>query len=180
MPKNDHAHALRLQKALENAGHAELAGAIAKIIPLSKSADVVKKYTWACSTCEQLASALPLEEAAQIRRTCRCNDGTSMANEISSCIRKTATMQAACLLFSKQNRYAFLEYVNDHELLFGYHACVCSCVKRADGNVPILWCECSAGYAEAMFQQVFGSSVSVTLLESIKSGANRCTLRIEW
>lgn len=180
MPKNDNAHALRLCSALENAGHADVAETLAADFPLSKSADVSKKHQWACDVCERLSTVLPQEEAAQIRRACRCNDGKTMAQEISVCIRNMATLREACTLFTKQNKYAFLEYVSDHELLFGYDNCVCSCIKRADGNVPMLWCECSAGYAEAMFRQVFGSSVAVTLLESVKCGDERCILRVDW
>jgi hypothetical protein len=83
-------------------------------------------------------------------------------------------------LFSEKNEYAFLEYISDHEVIFGYHACVCSCIKRAEGPIPLLFCECSAGYAEDMFRQVFGDTVQVTMLDSVKIGAERCTFRIHW
>lgn len=180
MPVNDNAHALRLHQALTDAGYAVLAETIANGSPLSKSADVTKKYTWACAICKHLETALPREDAVQIRRACRCNNGTTMANEISSCIKKTTTLEEACVLFTNNSKYAFLEYVNDHELVFGYHNCVCSCIKRAEGEVPLLWCECSVGYAEAMFQQVFGNTVRVTLLGSSKSSTERCSFHIEW
>lgn len=180
MPKNDNAHSLRLCCALEHAGHADIAETFATDHPLSRSADVSKKHQWACDVCRCLDTVLPQTETVQIRRACRCNDGKIMAQEIIACIRNTATLQEACTLFTKQNKYAFLECISDHELLFGYDNCVCSCIKRADGNVPKLWCECSAGYAEAMFQQVFASSVAVTLLKSVKSGDERCILRVVW
>ena len=94
-----------------------------------------------------------------------------MAKEIAGCISKAGSLAGGCALFTQKNKYAFLEYVGENEFIFGYHACVCSCVKRADGAVPLLWCECSAGYAEAMLRQIFGESVRVELLGSVKYGA---------
>lgn len=180
MPKNDNPHSLRLIEAFRSTCGAEHAEVFAQEHPLSKAADVEKKYRWACEICAALKASSTLDEAACIRRACRCGDGRSMAQEIMKCIKKAGSLAGGCALFSQQNRYAFLEYVSENELIFGYHACVCSCIKRAEGPVPALWCECSVGYAEAMFRQVFGEGVQVTLLESAKSGADRCTFRVEW
>lgn len=180
MPKNDNAHALRLLAALRSTGHNEVASSYERDYPLSNSADVMKKYRWACDVCHALEAQFSPDEALSIRQACRCGDGKSMAKEISGCISKAGDLPGGCKLFSEKNKYAFLKYVSDHELIFGYHACVCSCIKRAEGPIPLLFCECSAGYAEAMFQQVFGDAVQVTLLDSVKNGAERCIFRIHW
>lgn len=180
MPKNDNPHALRLSEAIRRVHGNDAADAFAQSWPLSKSADVSKKHQWACDICAALVSQYGAEDAAKIRRACRCGDGTTMAKEISACISKTGNLAAGCALFSQKNKYAFLEYVDEHSLIFGYHACVCSCIKRAEGDIPMLWCECSAGYAEAMFRYVFGDTVTVKLLETAKSGGKRCTLSVQW
>lgn len=180
MPKNDNAHALRLIEALRSSGGEEIAKSFENDYPLAKSADVDKKYRWACDICAALEAQYGADEAASIRRACRCGDGKTMAQEIAGCITKAGGLAGGCALFSQKNKYAFLEYINKHELIFGYHACVCSCIKRAEGNVPALWCECSVGYAAAMFRQVFGDNVSVTLIGSVKSGAERCSFCIQW
>ncbi len=180
MPQSDNAHALRLIAALRSIGRDEIADTFEKDYPLSKSADVGKKYRWACDICHALEASFSADEAASIRQACRCGDGKSMAKEIAACISKAGNLPGGCKLFSDKNKYAFLEYISDHELIFGYHACVCSCIKRADGEVPALWCECSVGYVDSMFKQIFGDSVSVHLLGSAKSGADRCTFRIQW
>ena len=180
MPKNDNAHALRLLAALRSTGHNEVAASYERDYPLSNSADVMKKYRWACDVCHALEAQFSPDEALSIRQACRCGDGKSMAKEISGCISKAGDLPGGCKLFSEKNKYAFLKYVSDHELIFGYHACVCSCIKRAEGLIPLLFCECSAGYAENMFRQVFGYTVQATLLDSVKNGAERCTFRIHW
>lgn len=180
MPKNDNPHSLRLIEAIRSLHGSESADAFAASHALSKSADIDKKYRWACDICTSLASHFDADEATQIRRACKCCDGVTMAKEISACISKGNGLAEGCKLFSENNKYAFLEYVSENEVLFGYHTCVCSCIKRAEGPVPALWCECSAGYAEAMFRQVFGTSATVTLLTTAKSGADRCTFRVQW
>ncbi|MBQ8556679.1 MAG: hypothetical protein IJ438_12535 [Clostridia bacterium] len=180
MPKNDNAHSLRLIAALRAIAGDAAAADFAARYPLSKSADVPHKFCWAKETCSALAASFGPDTAARIRRHCRCGNGRTMAQEIAACICKAGSLPAACELFTQKNRYAFLEYVGQRELIFGYHGCVCSCVKRTEETLDALWCECSAGYAEAMFAQVFGAGVQVALLESIKAGDPRCAFRVQW
>lgn len=178
MPKNDNPHALRLGDALRSRVGDEAAQAFAAAHPLQKSADIDRKFRWAQEVCTALDSGYDAEAVRQIRRACRCGDGKTMAKEIADCIAKARNLPEGCTLFTQKNRYAFLEYVSEHELIFGYHACVCSCVKRVEGVLPLTWCECSAGYAEAMFRQVFGEGVQVELLGSVKAGGARCEMRV--
>ncbi|MBE5809616.1 MAG: hypothetical protein E7318_01645 [Clostridiales bacterium] len=180
MPANDNAHSLRLIEAIRNIKGNDAANAFADAHPLSKSADVHKKFHWACDICTALNTQFSKEEANAIRRSCRCGDGKTMAREISACIHKAGNIVEGCKLFSQKNKYAFLEYVTEHELIFGYYACVCSCIKRAEGTVPRRWCECSVGYTEPMFKQLLGETVQVTLIDTVKSGGNRCAFRIVW
>lgn len=180
MPKNDNPHALRLAEALRGHIGDEAAQAFAEAHPLAKSADVGKKYRWACEICEALSAQLDEDTAATVRRDCRCNDGRTMAQQIAGCIRRAGSLAGGCALFTQENPYAFLEYVSERELIFGYHACVCSCVKRAEGPVPLMWCECSCGYALAMFRQVLGEAVQVDLVGSVRAGGARCEMRVRW
>ena len=180
MAKNDNPHALRLTEAIRGLHGDSIADDFAATLPLAKNADVDKKYSWACQICDALNEQYRVNEASKIRRACRCGDGKTMAREILGCIVKAGNLAGGCELFSQKNKYAFLEYVDEHEVVFGYHACVCSCIKRAAGNVPRLWCECSVGYAEAMFRQVFGDTAEVILLGSAKSGSSRCRFRVRW
>jgi len=180
MPKNDNPHAQRMYQAICAVKDTTHADRFAEAYPLSKSADVDAKCHWANNCCAYLSNSCTPDDAEQIRRACRCNDGKTMANAILAAIRKAGILAAGCELFSQQNKYAFLEYVNDHEFIFGYHACVCSCIKRSDQYVPLLWCECSVGYAQSMFRTVFGESVKVKLLESVNSDGTRCRMKITW
>lgn len=117
MAKNGDAHSLRLIEALRGAVKAPAAEAFAKAHPLSRSADVEKKYQWACDVCLVLEAQFGPEEAAVIRRNCHCGDGKTMVQEISGCIGKTGSLADGCRLFSEKNPYAFLEYVSEREVV---------------------------------------------------------------
>ncbi len=173
-------HALRLHTAIANVVAAAEAERFIEMHPLSASADVAKKAHWACEICESLGKDFGADTAAAIRRESRCGDGRTMAQEIVACISKGGCLSQGCILFSQKNKYAFLEYVSETEVIFGYHICVCSCIKRRCDQIPALWCECSAGYVRTMFSHIFRESVAVTLLSTAMSGSTRCTFRVQW
>lgn len=173
-------HALRLHTAIANVVTPAEAERFIETHPLSASADVSKKARWACEICESLGKHFCADTAAAIRRECRCGDGRTMAQEIAACISKGGNLSQGCTLFSQKNKYAFLEYVSESEVIFVYHSCVCSCIKCSSDHIPALWCKCSAGYVRTMFSHIFGESVAVTLLSTAMSGAPRCAFRVQW
>ena len=180
MSSNKAIHALRLEQAISTLQGADAARSFGEIHPLDEDANPAAKAAWACSVCSALKEQFYAEPAAHILRLCRCGDGKDTVDEILDCIRNAATLTEACARFTEQTSYSYLEYVNDHELIFGYYECLCSCINGADIAVPRLWCECSVGYAEALFRQLFGSTVQATLLQTVKSGDPRCAFRITW
>lgn len=54
MPKNDNAHSLRMVESLKKNISSDVANEFAEKYPLSKSADIVKKFQWAQATCNYL------------------------------------------------------------------------------------------------------------------------------
>ena len=54
MAKNDNPHALRLLQSMEKQNMADEANKFAKEHPLSKSANIEKKFEWAQKACEFL------------------------------------------------------------------------------------------------------------------------------
>ena len=42
------------------------------------------------------------------------------------------------------------------------------------------YCECSAGWFETLFSEVFEKTVNVAILNTITNGAPECTFRIEY
>ena len=180
MPINDNAHSLRLVESLKKNNCLELAEQLEREHPLSKSASIEKKFEWAQYACEFLEKHLEEEEIIKVRKECICNDGKSNAKKLLKYLSKSSGIKEFVEAFNKNETFASLEYISENKLLFCYPECYCGCVKRIPENLTKTWCYCTIGNAESMFREVFQKDVKVTLKESIKTGAKRCALVVEW
>lgn len=180
MPKNDNAHSLRLVESLKNNNCPELAEQLETQYPLSKSATIEKKFEWAQHACEFLEKHLAEEEIIKVRKECICNDGKSNAKKMLKYLNQAECMKDFVDAFNHGETFASLEYISENKLLFCYPECYCGCVKRIPENLTKTWCYCTIGNAESMFREVFQKDVKVTLKESIKNGAKRCAMVVEW
>ncbi len=178
--KNDNAQSIRLISAIDIFAGWEKAQMFEEQFPLSKSADINKKYVWAKSVCSYLEENFDEETICKIRKECRCNDGKSIAGKLLKYLKKSTSIKEFVECFNQNETFAFLEYVSEHRLLFCYPNCYCACVKRVPEQLSRTWCYCTLGNAEGIFTEVFKKEVKVTLIESIKTGANRCAIQVEW
>lgn len=180
MAKNDNAHSIRLAQSLErNAGY-DIANQFVEKHPLSKSANIEKKYQWAKTICNHLEEHFDTDAIIKIRKECRCNDGKSIARKFLKYLNKADSVKEFVYSFNQNETFASLEYISDNKLLFCYPECYCACVKRVPQELSKTWCYCTLGNAEGIFSEVFRKDVKVTLLESIKTGADKCVIEVEW
>lgn len=180
MAKNDHAHSLRLVDSLaENAG-SDAAQAFAEKYPLSKSADIERKYEWAKAACAYLEDHFDTPAIMKIRKSCSCNDGKTIAAKLLKYLRHAESIRAFADQFNQHETFARIEYISDHHILFCYPECYCACVKRVPRPLSKTWCYCTLGNAEKIFTAVFNQPVEVTLVESIKTGADQCVIDVTW
>lgn len=180
MAKNDNAHSIRLAQSLErNAGY-DIANQFVEKHPLSKSANIEKKYQWAKTICNHLEEHFDTDTIIKIRKECRCNDGKSIARKFLKYLNKADSVKEFVYSFNQNETFASLEYISDNKLLFCYPECYCACVKRVPQELSKTWCYCTVGNAEGIFSEVFRKDVKVTLLESIKTGADKCVIEVEW
>ncbi|MCH5352687.1 MAG: hypothetical protein J1E06_04385 [Acutalibacter sp.] len=180
MTKNDNAHSVRLADSLEKHIGADTAREFEEKYPLSKSADIEKKYQWAKAVCGYLEEHFDTDTIIGIRKECRCNDGKSIAGKLLKYLKKSDSIQEFVNAFNQGETFASLEYISDCKIRFCYPECYCACVKRVPQELSKTWCYCTLGNAEGIFHEVFQADVKVTLLESIKTGADRCVIEVEW
>ncbi len=181
MAKNDNSHAIRLYSALSEYAGTEKADQFAELHPLGKSADVTQKARWALEACRFLDETCQQELIPLIRERCICTDGTSAAKLMRACLNKSDSIRDFVNLFNqKDSSGGYLEYVSEQEILMCYPACFCSCVKRSPEAMPLSWCLCSVGYAKRLFSQVFDFAFRAELISSVKTGGERCAVRICW
>ena len=171
MAKNDNAQSVRLVDSLERHVGYDTAREFEANYPLSKSADINKKYQWANTICSYLEEHFDTDTIISIRKECRCNDGKSIANKLLKYLNKADSIKEFVRLFNEKETFACLEYISDNKIRFCYPECYCACVKRVPQEL---------GNAEGIFSNVFKTDVKVTLLESIKTGADKCVIEVEW
>ena len=80
-------------------------------------------------------------------------------------------------IFNQKEKSVRLESAEDG-LLFIYPECYCACVKRVPEPVPRTWCLCTLGHVRSLFSQVLGREPEVELLETVKSGGERCVIKV--
>lgn len=180
MAKNDNAHSMRMVNSINRNIGNDVAKQFEESHPLSKSADVKKKYDWALATCNFLEEHFDLDTIIDLRKECRCNDGKSIAKKILKYMNGASSIAQFVELFNENETFASFQYISERKLHFCYPECYCACVKRAQQNLPKTWCYCTLGNAEGIFKAVFMCDVKVTLLSSILSGDERCVIEVKW
>ena len=178
--KNDNSHSIRLVESLRKNISDAMANTLEDKFPLSKSATIEKKFNWAVSVCHYLEENLELNEIINVRRDCRCNDGKSIANKLLKYLDTTKSILDFVNAFNDNESFAKLEYLCDNKLLFCYPECYCACVKRIPEELSKTWCYCTLGNAEGIFKEVFKKDVTITLIESIKTGGKQCVMEVQW
>lgn len=180
MMKNDNAHSVRLTESLRKNISNDIANDFEEKYPLSKSANIEKKFEWAVSACHYLEENLEPDEIINVRKECRCNDGKSIANKLLKYLNSSTSTLEFVNEFNNNETFAKLDYICDNKILFCYPECYCACVKRIPDELSKTWCYCTLGNAEGIFKEVFEKDVTISLLESIKTGGNRCSMEVVW
>lgn len=180
MAKNDNAHSIRMINSINMNAGSDKAKEFEEKHPLSKSANIDKKYEWAKNVCNYLEEHFDSETIRKIRKDCKCNDGKAIADKLIKYLKNADSIEQFVSTFNEKETFAFLEYISDNKVLFGYPQCYCPCVKRIPQEISKTWCYCTLGNVESIFKQVFNKEVKVTLLESVKSGGARCVIEVEW
>lgn len=178
MAKNDNPHALRFISSLEKHNLGEEAIKFVEEHPLSKSANIEKKFEWAQNVCDFLNNSFDDETVKAVRMDCACGPELGKGKKIKELYEKESDPQIFVEKVNKLNQGFTLEYDGEAFYLI-YPQCYCSCVKRIEQTLPQAWCYCTLGYTKKMFEYIFDTEVKVELLSSIKLGNENCRIRIQ-
>lgn len=70
-------------------------------------------------------------------------------------------------------------HVEQNKVVAIYKNCYCDIPCETKILNP-LYCQCSAGWFQRLFSEVFGKPVSVKIINTITNGANECTFEIDF
>lgn len=169
---------INVQNAIEKQlGKAAADEFVAKL-PLSKSADYLRKFKWAKDVCDYLEDSYTPDEVKAVRFSCSCMPPEDKIAKIRQLYENAKDLDAFAEAFEREYNGTNLLWHEGETLFFGYPTCYCSCVKRVKDTLPKTWCLCTLGYTKKLFDAVLGCDTVVELIESIKTGGSRCVMKI--
>ena len=177
MAKNDNPHSIRLYNSIEKHSDKKTAEKIAYKIPLSKSADFEKKFAWAENICADLEKEFDKNTVKNIRMDCACGPETGKIDKLKKIYLKSIDLNDFVEKINKLDQGFTVEY-KSKSLFLIYPQCYCSCVKRVDKPISKIWCYCTLGYTQMMFEMILDRKVKTELIESVKTGGNICKIKI--
>jgi hypothetical protein len=178
MPDIPFSKAKLLYGALLDHTDQRTAGEIADCVHLSKTPDTKKKLEWVKEICARLESSFEDSVIQTIRENSGCHPSSKTMEEIKRIYEHSADLDTFALSYNQSIHGSAVSAGDDGSIYFSYPTCYCSCVKHAEGIVSKTWCYCSLGYTKKLFSYVLGCEVCVELLESIKTGGERCLMRV--
>lgn len=147
-------------------------------LPLSKSADYIRKFKWAKDVCNYLEGKYTPEQIKTIRMSCSCHPGDSEKENTKRIYNKVENLDEFCAEYNSEYGDIHPIGYEASALFFSYPTCYCSCVKRVDEPMSLTWCLCTLGYTKELFDYVFDCDTNIELIESIKTGGSRCVMKI--
>ena len=176
MPKNDNPQALRFLASMAKHGEQAAGERFAEEHPLGKSADISKRSAWAKALCGYLNDRYDEETVKAIRMDCACGP-YAINGKLKALYEKSDGPADFVKKVNELDPGFSLEYDGTSYYVV-YPQCYCSCVKRAEGQLPKAWCYCTLGYSRRMFETILGKETEGELLSSIKAGDTVCRIRI--
>ena len=177
MTKADNPHSVRLYDSIRKHADEETAEKITHKMPLSKSADIEKKFAWAESICADLESTFDEDTIREIRMECACGPTMGKRAKLKRIFQASSDLDDFVANVNKLNPGFTLEYAEDMLFLI-YPCCYCPCVKRIDKPISKTWCYCTLGYTQKLFEHILDCKVDVALIESVKAGGDLCKIQI--
>ncbi|MEA4823699.1 MAG: DUF6144 family protein [Clostridiaceae bacterium] len=178
MPQMTNVQGIRICNGIEEMFGQTDALEFAEALPLSKSADYLRKYKWAKEVCAYLEAKYTPEQIKILRMSCSCHVGDKEKTNTKRIYDEAGSLDEFCEKYNDVYSTLHPVWYEGEALFFSYPTCYCSCVKRVSGPVSPTWCLCTLGYAKELFDYVLGCDTEVELIESVKAGGSRCVIKI--
>ena len=139
---------------------------------------VSRNEKWICNLIGGLEKTVDEATLIQVLEDCgRKCQSQSMIKKAKAIHEKAKDVDAFLDEFAKT--YKHLHREKDGTYIV-YPRCYCTRVSKIPpGQLSALYCNCSRGWAKALFEGVLGRPVEVTLQKSVIAGDDECRFRID-
>lgn len=132
--------------------------------------------TWVNACMRRMTDTFNADEVKSIRMNCQCGYGMEDKYAL---IKELYEGAASVEEFANNNKAkAAGLFTKDGDLYLQFHFCPCPMLAKVERLESNTWCQCTTGYSKVLFEKLFGCSVDVELLKSIKMGDDICLMCI--
>jgi len=178
MPQMTNVQGIKIRDRIEGMFGKTDADEFSAALPLSESADYIRKFKWAKDVCNYLERKYTPEQIKTLRMSCSCHPGNKEKENTKRIYNKSQNLDEFCERYNQEYGEHHPVWHDGEALFFSYITCYCSCVKRVNEPISPTWCLCTLGYTKDLFDYVLGCDTDVELLESVKTGGCRCVMKI--
>lgn len=164
------------EQALFNAVKAAGGAQVAETVVYGGGDNCEDDAAWVGASMGRLESRFGADEVKRIRMKCQC--GYGMGEKLALVKGLMAAASSLEEFAGQPEARAAGLYCEAGELYLEFRFCPCPMLARVDALDSYAWCQCSAGYSKALFEEAFGCEVDVRLLRSIKAGDSVCLMKI--
>lgn len=163
-----------IYEAIKSASGDELAKEI--VYGKNELASTEDNQTWVKSTMKRLEDHFDAPTVKTIRMQCQCGYGM---DEKLALLKELIESSANIEEFGNSEKaQAAGMYCENKELYLQFFFCPCPMLADVDRLETNTWCQCTTGYSKVLFEKAFGCDVKVELLNSVKTGDERCLMKI--
>jgi hypothetical protein len=143
-----------------------------------ESSVVSRNEEWICNLIGGLEKTVDEETLIQVLEDCgRKCQFQSMIKKAKAIYMRSEDVDTFLTEFSQTYKHLHREGNGNYIV---YPKCYCERVnKMPPGQLSSIYCNCSRGWAKALFEGALGRPVQVTLQKSIIAGDNECRFKIE-
>ena len=135
MPQMTNVQGIKIRDRIEAIFGKADADEFSAALPLSKSADYIRKFKWAKDVCNYLESKYTPEQIKTLRLSCSCHPGDNEKENTKRIYNESKSLDEFCGNYNKVYAGVHPVWHEGDDLFFSYPTCYCSCVKRV--NEPI-------------------------------------------
>lgn len=174
-----HIEARKLFRELSGIAGADAAREIAHGVPLRSDASDEEKAAWVRHVCGELERGFDAAAIRAVKTACHCDEQGKLPEMKQWLGRLYRESRSMAEFVDRVNEHGAGWYLEGGALYTKFLDCECSMLRGVESLPTATWCQCAIGYTENLFRHVFGYEVRSELLQTIKTGAPFCLIRIE-
>ncbi|HWT75202.1 MAG TPA: DUF6144 family protein [Mobilitalea sp.] len=148
---------------------------------LGQKPSPAKQSKYIKSILEEVKRSQNVDACKNIMRPCgyQCISGNIIVKAKDLYLKAGQKVEVFLELLNKEHIGGGNLTLQDDAIIGSYEFCYCG-IPKSVKNLPKEYCECSAGWFERLFSEVFERKVEVIIIQTFLSGGDKCIFKITY